>query len=180
MGHAQTGNMEMLHETTIGEYDGFSVRKATVALADGSETTYTYVSEPDIVIVIPVTDTDEFVVIDEQRAHQAGRGFPAGSVERQDCDCEDTARRELREETGYEANHLEHLATVDPVHGSTDTAHHYYLADGCAMSDKQRLEPDEMIEVTTVTPERLYEQVVTNEVQDSRVVTGMFYYSLAD
>lgn len=43
---------------------------------------------------------------------------------------EETAAREIEEETGYRARNIEHLVTFEPMIGMTRNAHHVFLARG--------------------------------------------------
>ena len=86
---------------------------------------------PDYVVVVPVTEAG-LVVAERQYKHGAGREstqLPAGYVDRNESSLE-AAKRELREETGYEASDWIPLGsfTVDANRGS-GTAH-FFLATG--------------------------------------------------
>ena len=87
-----------------------------------------------IVIIIPVTDDGKVVFIDQFRAPLRARvvEFPAGLVgdEEQHEDIIEATRRELREETGYDAQELVPVAegTVSP--GSTSETVTVFLAKG--------------------------------------------------
>ena len=84
---------------------GFDVRRDDVQLPDGTETDYHYVDESPAVVILPLTPDGDIVVIEEwrQAVGRINRGLPAGSMEAGE-DRTVAAHRELREETGYEAD----------------------------------------------------------------------------
>lgn len=159
---------------------GFDVRHAEVVLPDGTETDFDYLEEGDSVIVIPFTTGGRVVLIEEWReaVRRVNRGFPAGGVESGDEDLASAARRELAEETGYEAAELEHLFSVEPVNGIADTVFHYFVARECTPTAEQDLDHNETIRVATTTYDELLASVESGEVRDGRTVSGVCYYEL--
>src|SRR5688500_12755627 len=86
------------------------VRVDRVRLPDGRETTREVVEHPGAVAILPVTEAGELVLIRQYR-YAAGRTLlevPAGTRE-PDEPAEETAVRELREETGLAAGVIELL-----------------------------------------------------------------------
>ncbi len=159
--------------------DGFDIINETVALPDGERTAFDYLSETESVVILPFTTDDEVVVIDEWRhaVKRHNRGLPAGSMEAGE-DPETAVRRELREETGYEAGTIEKLAAFEPANGFSDAYFHYFVADDCEPSAEQSLDADETIDVTTASFDRLLEAVRAGELPDGRSATAILYYAL--
>lgn len=158
---------------------GFDVVSETVRLPDGTVTDFDYLSEPPAVVVLPFTDTEEVVVIEEWRepVDRVNWGLPVGTVENEDDDLVAAAKRELREETGYEATSVEHLTTVEPSNGVADSIHHYFVARGCAPTAEQDLDADEQIRVSTTTFEEFWEDALGGDLRDGRAVLAACYYS---
>jgi ADP-ribose pyrophosphatase len=175
---------DLAWETLDSETDytcpGFSVTRDRVGLPDGDVTEFHYVSEPPSVVVIPITPEDEVVVIEEwrQAVGRVNRGFPAGSADSGDDDLTDTAHRELREETGYVADEVEHLAAAEPANGITDTVHHYFVGTDCLPNGSQELDGDESIRTDLTTMDRLQERLREGSLRDGRTALGVFYYDL--
>jgi ADP-ribose pyrophosphatase len=159
---------------------GFDVRHEEVRLPDGTRTDFDYLLEGDSVVVLPFTTDGEVVVIEEwrQAVGRVNRGLPVGGVEDEDDDFDVAARRELAEETGYEAESIEHLTTVEPTNGVADTVFHYFVARECSPTAEQELDINESIRVDTTTYEELLAAVRDGEIRDGRTVTGVTYFEL--
>lgn len=159
---------------------GFDVVNESVLLPDGTGTDFDYLTEPPTVAILPFTPDGEVVLIEEwrQAVSRVNRGFPAGGVEPDDESLEAAAHRELTEETGYEAETLEPLVTVEPANGIADLLLHFFVARGCRPTADQQLDYNESIRVTTSTLEDLTEAVGSGEVRDGRTALGVTYYRL--
>lgn len=172
-------------ETTGTEIDyacpGFDVRRDDVVLPDGTETEFHYVDEPPAVVVLPFTPDGDVVVIEEwrQAVGRAALGLPAGTVEPADDDLEAAARRELAEETGYEAATLEAAGTFEPANGIANTVHHYFVARGCEPTAERELDFNESIRVRTAAYDRLLADAVDGRLRDGRAALGLLRHELA-
>ncbi|MGQ4556635.1 NUDIX domain-containing protein [Halobellus sp. GM3] len=177
---------ELAWRTTGSEIDytcpGFDVRRDDVVLPDGTETDLHYVDEPEAVVILPFTPDGDVVVIEEwrQAVDRVTRGLPAGSAEPDDDDLVAVARRELAEETGYEAGSLRHLFAVEPSNGLLNSVHHYFLARDCEPTAEQDLDFNESIRVVVSDYDDLLGAVVDGEIRDGRTVLGVSRYELAE
>ncbi|WP_380679410.1 NUDIX hydrolase [Salinigranum sp. GCM10025319] len=162
---------------------GFDVRRDEVRLPDGTESDYHYVDEPPAVVVLPFTTSDrgeEVVVIEEwrQAVGRASRGLPAGTTEADDDDLAAAARRELEEETGYEAGDVEPLLSAEPINGVANAVHHYFVARDCTPTAEQDLDFNESIRVSTTAYDDLLAAALAGEIRDGRTLLGVFAYEL--
>ncbi len=178
---------ETLSSSVAYACPGFDVVHDDIRLPDGTETDFDYLSEPESVVVLPfrgdgpgAEETAEIVVIEEwrQAVGRVNRGLPAGNVEPGDDDLAAAARRELAEETGHEAETVEHLVSVEPANGLLDSVNHYFLARNCAPTAEQDLDHNETIRVDTTTWHDLRESVRDGEVRDGRTVLGVAQFEL--
>jgi ADP-ribose pyrophosphatase len=169
---------ETLDSQTAYECPGFDIIHESVRLPDGTESDFDYLSEPPAVVVLPFTTENEVVVIEEwrQAVKRVNLGLPVGSVESDDEDFEAAAHRELQEETGYEADRVEHLCSVEPTDGLADSVHHYFSAHECTPTGKQDLDFNESIEPSTTTLGNLRDAIHTGDIQDGRTVLAVLYY----
>lgn len=105
-----------LSSEVVWEGGHWKIRKDTCLLPDGTIIPDFYVSnEPDIAVVFCVTKNKEVVLVRQFRQGAGGEGeitleLPAGLKDSHDHSIEDTARRELLEETGYSSDVMEQRA----------------------------------------------------------------------
>ena len=172
---------ETLDRSVAYRCDGFDVVNERVRFPDGDEGEFDYLSEPPSVGVLAFDADGDVVLIEEwrQAVDRVNRGIPVGTVEPEDADLTAAARRELAEETGYVADSMDPLVTVEPANGIADAVLHFFVARGCAPASEQDLDRDESIRVRTDTFERLRSEVLAGEIRDGRTVLAVSYYLLA-
>ena len=170
-------------ETRGGEIEytcpGFDVRRDDVTLPDGTETDFHYLTEPPSVVLLPFTVDGDVVVIEEWR-QAVGRmsfGLPAGGFEGEEAPVE-AARRELAEETGYEAAAFEELGVFEPANGLLDSTFHYFVARGCEPAAEQDLDHNESIRVGTASFADLRDRALAGELRDGRSALAVLQYAL--
>jgi len=166
---------ETLDTERTARTPGFDVRRDDVRLPDGTETEFDYVETPPTVVILAFRPDGKLVVIEEYR-HAVGRvsrGLPAGTVESGDDSPAVAARRELREETGYEAGELGHLCTTEPINGLSNACNHHFVATDCTSETAPDHEATESIRVETTTLEALREQISTGAVRDARTIVSV-------
>lgn len=156
-------------------YEGkvVGLRVDTVRLPDGQETTREVVEHGESVAIVPV-DAEGNVILVRQYRKAVGRillEVPAGSVEEGE-DPEACARRELLEETGYTASHIEPIASFYTTPGFCTERMHAYLATGLMPGEAQP-EFDEQIEVVPVPLQKVGELIHGREIQDGKTLTSL-------
>lgn len=171
---------ETLTAETAYACPGFSIRHEDVRLPDGTETDFDYLVDDPAVVVLPFTPDGDVVVIEEwrQAVKRVNRGLPAGGMEGRDDDVADAAYRELAEETGYVASHVERLTSLEPANGISDALHHYVVAHDCTPDADQDLDFDESIRVDTTILDALRDGVRDGTVRDARTALAVLLYDL--
>lgn len=182
----ETPDDPLAWETLDSELDyrcpGFDVRCDTVRFPDGTEGAYHSVEEPDAVVVLPFTPSGDVVVIEEwrQAVSRLNLGLPAGGLEPDDDDLAAAARRELAEETGYEAAALDAVGSFEPSNGLLDVTHHHFVARGCEPTGEQRLDDNESIRVGRRPFAALRDRALAGDLRDGRSALAVLRHALAE
>ena len=152
------------------------VRLDRVRLPDGNEATREYVRHQGAVVVIPVQD-DGLLILERQFRHPLGRSmieFPAGKIEPGEP-VEETARRELLEETGFIAEKWRHLGVMHPCVGYSDERIEVFLAQGLRQEGGQNLDHGEFIDLLKLTPEEAAQAVRDGGITDAKTIAALFW-----
>ncbi len=97
--------------------------------------------------------------------------LPAGKLEPGE-DPYDCAVRELKEETGFEADRVEPLGSIYPTPGYCDEKILIYLATGLK-SGRQELDPGEFLSVVRLPLKDVHEAVMEGRIRDAKTVVGI-------
>jgi ADP-ribose pyrophosphatase len=145
----------------------------TVALPNGRTIELEILRHPGASAVVPLKD-DGRVVLIRQLRHATG-GFiyeiPAGKLDPQE-DPKDCAARELEEEVGYCAGHLELLTSIWTAPGFTDEVIHIYKGTSLEVG-KQNLDQDEVLEIVEWPIEKAISKIQDGTIRDAKTIIGL-------
>lgn len=148
--------------------------------AKGVTHSFVTFSTPDWINVVAETEDGSFVMV---RQHRLGTDeitieTPGGLVEPGE-DPMETAKRELREETGYEPQEIVLLKalTVNPAIFSNRIF--IYLARGCRRLHEQNLDSAEDIEVFTCAPHEIMRMIADGTINHSLIVMVFLIFFLS-
>ncbi|MBI1372849.1 MAG: NUDIX domain-containing protein [Phycisphaera sp.] len=138
------------------------------------------------VVIIPVTDAGELVMVEQHRVPVGGPviELPAGIVGDEpglaDEESLSAARRELVEETGYEATDVRFLVRGVPMPGLTSERLTFALATGLRKVGAGGGVEHENITVHTVPLHNVYRWLVEQQntrgvTIDTKIFTGMYF-----
>ena len=139
---------EVLDSTIAFSSPWLKVRQDLCRTNRGNLVDYYVVERFSYVAVVAVTPASEVLVV-RQYKHGAGqvvRELPAGYIEDGE-DPLDCARRELWEETGYEAESMEPLGVLFASPSASAHRAHFFLATGLHQAGEQHLDASESIVV---------------------------------
>lgn len=154
-----------------------TLRVDTCRMPDGTVIPDYYVLEyPEWVNVIALTEDNQVILVRQYR-HAAGEvilELPGGVSETGE-DLEQTARRELLEETGYEFDKVELLSELYANPATATNKTHCFLATGGKKTSEQNLDKGEEIIIELVSLDELKELVLTNKLGQALHTSGVFY-----
>ena len=145
------------------------VVKDKVLLPDGKEATREMCLHVGAVCVIPLL-TDGRVIMERQYRYPHGRVFfeiPAGKLNYKGEDPLLAAKRELREETGAIAGKYTDLGAFVPSPALITERINMYLAEDITFTERE-LDEDEFLDVEFVPFEKLYDMVLSGEIEDAK------------
>lgn len=157
-------------------YDGvlLKVRRDRVRLPDGGASVREYISHPGAVVVVAVLP-DGRLLFERQFRYPLRRAFlelPAGKIDPGESLIE-CARRELREETGYEASEWMHIGVMHPCIGYSDERIEIFVARGLTHVG-DALDEGEFLEVLELSLEESVEAVLDGRVTDGKTISALF------
>lgn len=169
-----------LRERTVHEGHIWSVVVAAFEAPDGSEFERDVVRSPGSVAVLPVHfDPEGHPLVTLVRQYRAAFEaeiieVPAGMRDVEGEPPEETAHRELAEEVGLAAGHLEPLARMIPSPGMSDAVSHLFLATD--LHDVERSahgQEEEHLEVLRLPLAEAVQLVERGEIRDAKTVMSL-------
>ncbi|MBO4897604.1 MAG: NUDIX domain-containing protein [Clostridia bacterium] len=158
------------------QFSRFTVRD-DILKGEKGEYPYSFVRIKSGVTVLPVYE-GKIVTIRQYR--HAFRNFlyelPAGVIDEGETP-EETAIRELYEETGFKAEKAEYLGPFYPSPGATDEVIHLFSAE-CTERDQQHLEKSELINVCIMEEAEFAEKIAKNKILHGGALAAYLKYRL--
>jgi len=152
------------------------VRRDSVRLPNGGESSREYFLHPGAAVVIPVFENGD-LLLERQHRYPLHRDFielPAGKFDPNEVELT-CAQRELTEETGYVAHRWRYLNTFYPCIGYSNERLVYFLAEELEhVGDK--LDHDEFLEILRVPFSEAMEMIRDGRINEAKTVMGLLWY----
>jgi ADP-ribose pyrophosphatase len=152
----------------------------TVRFPNGANGELEMIRHPGAAAVVPFLsdpagDDPQILLLKQYRyaAEEFLYEIPAGRLDSGE-DPRECARRELMEETGCEAQRIEHLYTFYTTPGFTDERIHAFIAVGLTHG-QSRHETDEFITVETMTLSHALGLIEKGEIKDAKTALTILY-----
>lgn len=179
-------NIQVKSYDVVSEYkEGYLGKKVyNVLLANGRtkevERLLKDGEDGNAVVIIPITKDDKFVIEVQSRPNMVDSNgiaveFPAGMVDKGE-EYIDAARRELMEETGYNAEEFEELEWHYQDQGCSNAIIKTFIAKNCEKTGKQDLDPDEVLEPLEISFDELMELLNRKMINDASSKLAILYY----
>jgi ADP-ribose pyrophosphatase len=158
----------------------FTLNHDTIEFPDGSQAELDIVRHSGASAIVPFlndpTGEEPQLLLLRQYRYAAG-GYiyeiPAGKLDGNELP-EECAARELKEETGCTAEHLEPLTTMFTTPGFTDEVIHLFMATGLTHGESAR-EADEFADVIVMRLSEALELIGNGQIMDAKTALGILY-----
>ena len=171
---------EMLasHELYRGKF--ISLNRDTVRLPDGTTTDMDIARHPGASAVVPfmsgpMGDEPQILMLRQYRFAAGGYLYeiPAGRLDDGETPVE-CALRELKEETGCSATHIEPMTSILTTPGFTDEVIHLFMATGLTHGEHNR-EADEFVDLVIMRLSEALERISSGEIIDSKTALALMF-----
>ncbi len=167
----KTVSSEMIFEGRV-----IKTRLDKIELPDGKLASREIIEHPGGVGVVAITDKDEIILVKQFRKpiEKAIYEIPAGKLDpgehHRDC-----GLRELKEETGMQAEKFEYLGFIYSSPGFTNEKIHLYSAEDLVQGETE-FDEDEYLDIIKIPLDKAYQMVLDGELNDAKSVYGILKY----
>lgn len=143
----------------------FDVYQWEQELYNGKTAVFEKLKRPDTAIIIPVLPDGTIIIADQEQPDKAPFiGLLGGRVDEGEESLE-AAKRELKEESGYESDDWSLFSAVQPI-SKMDWTIFTFVARNCKKTGDQNLDGGEKVTLRTVSLDELMEMVVEDKLHD--------------
>lgn len=170
-----TTNDELKYTTNIFKL----LSREMVLKSENEKAEFAIVEAPDWMNIIPLTEDGLVILVEQYRygVEEPTLELPGGMVDPGESP-DETARRELLEETGFEAGELEYLGKVSSNPAFLTNRTHMFVAENCKKVQEQDLDGHERIHVHQMPLEDFLDMVKDGTVHHSLVVAAVAKFLL--
>ncbi len=150
-----------------------TVREDEIERNNGARGIYGVVEKCDSAIILPIQDGQIYLV--EQFRYPIGEKsleFPQGSLERDDVDPAEIARKELQGETGLVAERLECFGQIHIACAYTNQKTFAFLATGLTQAARQPDVEEHDLVVCKLSFAQLQEFICDNHIKDAQTLAA--------
>ena len=150
-----------------------NVRVDTVGMPAGKLATREIVEHAECVCVVPLDGKGNVVMVRQYRkpTEEHLLEIPAGNVDPGE-EPRQTVIRELREETGFTADKIEHICSFWTTPGFTNELMHAYMATDLHPGQMQ-LDEDEILNVITLPLKAVVPMIRNGEIRDAKSIASL-------
>ncbi len=146
----------------------------------GKVANFTKILSKDWVNIIPITQENKFVLIEQYRhgTEEFTLEVPGGLIEKNELPI-NAAKRECIEETGYSSNSEAILiGEVEPNPAFMDNKCYTFLWENCKLNSLQNLDENEEIKVVEYSYDEIIKMVRNGKIKHSIVLNALYFYHL--
>jgi ADP-ribose pyrophosphatase len=153
----------------------FTVYLDEVTLRNGQERKRIFVDHPQAAAIVPFVSDNEIIMVNQYR-YALGREtleIPAGKIDG-DEGPEQCIKRELIEETGFEATHITWLYTYAPAIGYSNELIHLYVGRDLHNLDRE-IDGDEISSIKVLPIEEVIGMIRDRKILDSKTIIALAF-----
>jgi ADP-ribose pyrophosphatase len=164
---------KIISQKPVFKAELFDVKELTFESADGKKKIHHEAERTPVVSVFPLTSKNEIYLISQYRSmwKKTVLEAVAGYINKNETTIA-AARRELKEETGIEAEQLEEMARVQLAGSVFKSTVNLFLAKGLIVG-QNNLDEDEEISVVKMPLVQAVEKVMMGEINHSASMIGI-------
>ena len=146
-----------------------------VRLPSGAEATREVVRHQGASVVVPILEGRRVVFVRQHRypSDEVLLELPAGKVDPGE-NAETCAVRELAEETGWHATEIQSMGSFLTTPGFSDEELFAFAATRLEETSDHRPDPDETIEIVTMTVDEALEACLDGGIRDGKTIAALF------
>lgn len=171
-----------MHEKTIKSRDAFQGRVLhlqvhDVELEDGRRSVREIIRHPGAVGVLVRHADGRYIFVKQYRkAVEDDRLEIVAGLREPSEPPEETARRELMEETGYAPDRLVRIGGINASPGYTSEYVDIFCADVSGSPDERKMDEDEHVETVAMDRETFEQAVKAGQIPDSKTLAAWLLY----
>lgn len=165
----QPKKWKLLSKKDVSPSKWFPIEERTYELPNGKIVDdFTVTTLADVAMIVPITTDNKVVLVNQYKpgVDAVIMQFPAGRIENNHKNMDETAQHELEEETGIKVA-LHQLTPFAKLSGFSTKATeivYLYLAQECEFNSEQHFDPTEDIEIVKLSFDEMDALVESNEI----------------
>lgn len=154
----------------------FTVCETTSISPDGKTAHFVVNDAPNWVIVIAEKD-DKFLMVKQWRHGEKHLSieFPGGVIDEGETP-EQAARRELKEETGFEAGKMTFLGKMNPNPALFRNHSYFFTTNELLTTGKQKLDDDEYVDYFEIPKEEVIKNMASDDYHHALMAAALLKY----